>query len=41
LGPLAGPGRSRRLGILAGKLCVPEDFDASLPDELADAFEGR
>ena len=41
LGPLAGPGRSHRLGILAGKLRLPEDFDASLPDELADAFEGR
>ena len=41
LGPLAGPRQQRRLGILAGKLRVPEDFDASLPDELADAFEGR
>ena len=41
LGPLAGPRQQRRLGILAGKLRVPEDFDASLPDELADSFEGR
>ena len=41
LGPLAGPGRSGRLGILAGKLRVPKDFDASLPDEFADVFGGR
>jgi len=41
LGPLAGPGRVRRLGILAGKLHVPEDFDAPLPDEVVEAFEGR
>ena len=41
LGLLAGPGRVRRLGILAGKLHVPEDFDAPLPDEVIEAFEGR
>jgi prevent-host-death family protein len=41
LGPLAGAGRGRRLGILAGKLRVPEDFDSPLPDELVDAFEDR
>jgi len=26
---------------LAGKLRVPEDFDAALPDKLIEAFEGR
>jgi prevent-host-death family protein len=41
LGPLAGPRPRRRLGILAGKLAVPEDFDAPLPAEVLDAFEGR
>jgi prevent-host-death family protein len=41
LGPLLGPRQKRRLGILAGKLRVPEDFDAPLPDEIVDAFEGR
>ena len=41
LGPLAGPRRKRRLGVLAGRLRVPEDFDADLPDEVLDAFEGR
>ena len=41
LGPLAGPRGKRRLGILAGRLRVPEDFDAPLPDEVVEAFEGR
>ena len=31
----------RRLGTLAGKLRVSEDFDAPLPDDILDAFEGR
>ena len=33
--------RRRRLGALAGKLVIPDDFDASLPDEVLAAFEGR
>ena len=41
LGPLVGLRQRRRLGILAGKLRVPEDFDAPLPDEVIEAFEGR
>ena len=41
LGPLVGPRPKRRLGILAGKLCVPEDFDAPLPEEVIKEFEGR
>ena len=41
LGPLTVPGGKRRLGILAGRLRVPEDFDAPLPDEVVEAFEGR
>jgi prevent-host-death family protein len=41
LGPLVRPQRKRRLGILTGKLRVPEDFDAALPDEVIEAFEGR
>ena len=39
--PLACPRQPRRLGILAGKLQIPEDFDAPLPDEVVAAFEGR
>jgi len=41
LGPLPGPRRKRTLGVLAGRLRVPEDFDADLPDEVVDEFEGR
>lgn len=41
LGPLVQPQKKRRLGVLAGKLRVPEDFDAPLPDEVIEAFEGR
>jgi prevent-host-death family protein len=41
LGPLVAPRTKRRLGILAGKLRVPEDFDAPLPDEVIAAFEDR
>jgi prevent-host-death family protein len=41
LGPLVGAQRKRRLGVLAGKLRVPEDFDDPLPDEVVEAFEGR
>ena len=40
LGPLIVPGGKRRLGILAGRLRVPEDFDAPLPDEVIQAFQG-
>jgi antitoxin (DNA-binding transcriptional repressor) of toxin-antitoxin stability system len=33
--------RSRRkLGFLAGRLKVPADFDAPLPDEVIASFEG-
>jgi antitoxin (DNA-binding transcriptional repressor) of toxin-antitoxin stability system len=39
--PLVGPRGKRRLGILAGKLRAPEDFDAPLPDEVVAAFEDR
>jgi prevent-host-death family protein len=31
----------RQLGWLRGKLDVPEDFDAPLPDEVIADFEGR
>jgi prevent-host-death family protein len=41
LGPLSEPRRKRTLGVLAGSLRVPEDYDADLPDEVLDAFEGH
>jgi prevent-host-death family protein len=31
----------RILGILRGEFNVPDDFDAPLPDDLLDLFEGR
>lgn len=34
-------GRKRRLGLLAGKIRVPADFDAPLPAEAQSAFEGE
>ena len=41
--PLVRPvGRTRRrLGALAGRLTIPADFDAPLPDTVLDSFEGR
>jgi prevent-host-death family protein len=39
--PLADAWPKRRLGRLAGKVQIPEDFDAPLPDDILDAFEGR
>jgi prevent-host-death family protein len=30
----------RRLGMLAGVASIPSDFDAALPDDAIDAFEG-
>lgn len=41
LGPLTSHKTKRKLGTLAGKLRIPEDFDAPLPDEVLDEFEGR
>lgn len=31
----------KRLGLLEGKLTIPDDFDAPLPSELLAAFEGN
>lgn len=32
---------AKRIGVLAGKLVVPDDFDAPLPEDLLQAFEGK
>jgi len=37
--PVDKPAR-RKLGALAGRFEVPADFDAPLPDDWLDAFEG-
>lgn len=41
--PLAAPPaeQKRVLGRMAGRLSVPDDFDAPLPQDVLDAFEGR
>lgn len=36
-----GKGTHRKLGVDRGKFVVPDDFDAPLPDEILDAFEGK
>ena len=35
------PKRRIKFGLLKGKLTVPADFDAPLPDEALAGFEGR
>ena len=36
----AKAGQRRVLGVLAGELVIPADFDAPLPDDIIEAFEG-
>ena len=37
--PLAPGNPKRTPGLLAGKLQIPDDFDAPLPDDILDSFE--
>ena len=39
--PIERGGRVRKPGFLKGKIRIAADFDAPLPSELIDAFEGR
>lgn len=39
--PLESTPKKRRLGLLKGKLNVPDDFDAPLTDKELSLFEGR
>ena len=39
--PLAAAVRRKQLGLLRGKIRVSPDFDAPLPDDVLDAFEGK
>jgi prevent-host-death family protein len=41
LAPLETGSRSPVLGIDAGRFVVPDDFDAPLPSDVLDSFEGR
>lgn len=36
-----GRRRPRRLGLLDGRLRIPDDFNAPLPESVLDAFAGR
>nr|WP_241678125.1 type II toxin-antitoxin system prevent-host-death family antitoxin [Pseudomonas kitaguniensis] len=36
----AGKPKGHRIGAMKGKLVVPDDVDASLPDDLLDAIQG-
>ena len=38
--PLKARPRSRRLGLLEGRVRIADDFDAPLPEEVLKAFEG-
>ena len=39
--PIPTTKSTRKLGILGDTLKIPDDFDAPLPDEILDLFEGR
>jgi prevent-host-death family protein len=39
--PVVGKSGDRIWGMYRGKFVVPDDFDAPLPDEILDAFEGK
>ena len=39
--PVAAQKGKRQLGFYEGKFTVPNDFNAPLPDEILDAFEGK
>ncbi len=39
--PIEPAKERRKLGLLAGKLHVPDDFDDPLPDDILADFEGR
>ena len=41
LAPLSKPVRRKQLGLLKGKIQVPDDFNAPLDEETLAAFEGR
>jgi prevent-host-death family protein len=39
--PVSTEKPKRKLGMYAGAIKIADDFDAPLPDEILDAFEGR
>jgi prevent-host-death family protein len=41
LSPITAAVKKKKLGLLKGKLKVPDDFNAPLPNDVLAAFEGR
>jgi prevent-host-death family protein len=41
LGPIDPPKAERKFGVLKGKIKIASDFDAPLPDDVLDSFEGK
>lgn len=41
LRPITGSQQLRPFGLCAGEFTVPDDFDAPLPEDLLNAFEGK
>jgi prevent-host-death family protein len=39
--PVVEEGTTRKLGFFRGQMTIPDDFDAPLPDDILDAFEGK
>lgn len=39
--PIGSTPRPKKLGLLKGKIKVPDNFNAPLPADLLDEFEGR
>jgi hypothetical protein len=39
--PVTAEGSARKLGLFRGQMSIPDDFDAPLPDDILDAFEGK
>jgi prevent-host-death family protein len=39
--PIESPRPERKPGALKGKIKIAADFDAPLPDDIQDAFEGK
>ncbi|NEP83554.1 MAG: type II toxin-antitoxin system Phd/YefM family antitoxin [Okeania sp. SIO3B3] len=39
--PIASSKNLRPFGLCAGEFTVPDDFDAPLPEDMLDAFEGK
>lgn len=39
--PIAKSKQLRPFGLCAGEFTVPDDFDAPLPEDMLDAFEGK